>query len=103
MLGGLICDCGSSLPLIRQFFQANGVPNYMSAPIIRGKDKCIEEAERLGSSELASHIQACSAFIIVIGYDQPPSESTQIDWVDINNAKLPQTLEAKAIVERYAF
>lgn len=95
-LFGLLCDCGGSLPLFRQFLQGYTQADYMSIPAYRGQEaKAV--AASLNDSLLSTYLSAQGAFVIVASYS--PGSPTPLKWVDINNAKLPQQLEAKAIVE----
>lgn len=95
-LFGLICDCGSSLPLFRQFLQGYTQADYMSVPVYRGQEAKTVVAS-LDDSVLSAYLSNRGTFVIVASYS--PNSSTPLKWVDINNAKLPQQLEAKSIVE----
>ena len=96
MIIGLICDCASSLPLFRQFLQGHHIQDYLSTPVYRGnKAKAYIESYEL--NDIAEYVKKRSAFVIILGED-----GEDVDWVDINNAKLTQELKAKAILERFA-
>lgn len=97
MLEGLICDCASSLPLFRQFLQANSVPDYMSIPIHRG-EKAKERASAINDPSLIKHLDSHHSFVILVGISD-----SSLDWVDINNARLADEIKAKALIEAYAF
>lgn len=95
-LFGLICDCGSSLPLFRQFLQGHTQADYMSIPVYRGHEAKVV-ATSLNDPLLSDYLSSRGTFVIVASYS--PNSPISLKWVDINNAKLPQQLEAKAIVE----
>ena len=71
------------------------VPNYMAVPVYRG-NKAKDYVASYELADIAEYIKRRSAFVIILGED-----GEDIDWVDINNAKLTQELKAKAILERF--
>lgn len=98
MIVGLICDCHASLPLFRQFLQGYHVSDYLSVPVYRG-GKAKGYAESYELADVSAYIKRHSSFVIILGEDE---ETGEVDWVDINNAKLSQELKAKAILEHFA-
>ena len=95
---GLICDCGSSLPLFRQFLQGHQFPDYMKVPVYRGNE-ARRVADNLRDESLSLYLSVRSTFVIIALLTGDPQAPT-VEWVDINNAKLPQQLEAKALLEK---
>lgn len=68
---------------------------YLSVPVYRG-DKAITFAENQGFLDVAEFMKRRSSFVVVFGYDDDKS-----DWADINNAKMPEELKARAILEHF--
>lgn len=97
----LACNCGGSVPLLRQFLQGHGVPNYLEVPILKG-DKAKEwaRAHSRNYPDLNHYLSVQSAFAIIVGGD---SARSLYDWVDINNAKISHVAKADILLKTFLF
>lgn len=102
MIACVACTCGSVDKLIRSKLEFYGYKDFLTVPIVRGKDKSKSAINVLpqhaGLDLLRSHLDKCSKFAVVIGFDDEDCR-----WVDLANGKSVQNnIELEMIIERFA-
>lgn len=102
MIACVACTCGSVDKLIRSKLEFFGYRDFLTIPIARGKDKSKSVLNTLPQSDgidmLRSHLDKCSKFAVIIGYD-----GNACRWVDIANGKAVQNnIELEALLDRFA-
>lgn len=102
MITCVACTCGSVDKLIRGKLEFYGYRDFLTVPITRGKEKAKSAINSIPQypaiDMLRSHLDKCSKFAVVIGYDQDDCR-----WVDLSNGKAVQNnIELEAIIERFA-
>lgn len=102
MITCVACTCGSVDKLIRGKLEFFGYKDFLTIPITRGKEKAKSVLNTLpqsdGISMLRSHLDGCSKFAVIIGYD-----GNDCRWVDIANGKAVQNnIELEMLLERFA-
>ena len=102
MITCVACTCGSVDKLIRGKLEFYGYRDFLTVPITRGKEKAKSVLNSIPQHSaidmLRSHLDKCSKFAVVIGYDQGDCR-----WVDLSNGKAVQNnIELEAIIERFA-
>lgn len=102
MITCVACTCGSVDKLIRGKLEFYGYRDFLTVPITRGKEKAKSAINSIPQHPaidmLRSHLDKCSKFAVVIGYDQGDCR-----WVDLSNGKAVQNnIELEAIIERFA-
>ena len=102
MIACVACTCGSVDKLIRGKLEFFGYRDFLTIPIVRGKDKSKSALNSLPQSDgiemLRAHLDKCSKFAVVIGYDD-----NDCRWVDIANGKAVQNnIELEMLLNRFA-
>lgn len=102
MIACVACTCGSVDKLIRSKLEFYGYKDFLTIPIVRGKDKSKSAINALPQHAsldmLRSHLDRCSKFAVVIGFDDEDCR-----WVDLSNGKAVQNnIELEMIIERFA-
>lgn len=102
MITCVACTCGSVDKLIRGKLEFYGYRDFLTVPITRGKEKAKSVLNSIPQHSaidmLRNHLDKCSKFAVVIGYDQGDCR-----WVDLSNGKAVQNnIELEAIIERFA-
>lgn len=102
MIACVACTCGSVDKLIRGKLEFFGYRDFLTIPITRGKDKAKSVLSTLPQSDgmamLRSHLDGCSKFAVIIGYD-----GNDCRWVDIANGKAVQNnIELEMLLDRFA-
>ncbi len=102
MITCVACTCGSVDKLIRGKLEFYGYRDFLTVPITRGKEKAKSVLNSIPQHPaidmLRNHLDKCSKFAVVIGYDQGDCR-----WVDLSNGKAVQNnIELEAIIERFA-
>ena len=102
MIACVACTCGSVDKLIRGKLEFFGYRDFLTIPIARGKDKSKSVLNSLPQSDgvemLRTHLDKCSKFAVIIGYD-----GSDCRWVDIANGKSVQNnIELEMLFERFA-
>lgn len=94
------CNCGGCVPLIRRFLKENHYRDWLTQPIIQGKDKVLQYLstlpENLETGSLIQHIQRSSSFTIV---QASPTSPHPYKWVDIGHATMKDRLDAEILIE----
>lgn len=102
MITCVACTCGSVDKLIRGKLEFFGYGDFLTIPITRGKEKAKSALNSLPQSDgidmLRSHLDKCSKFAVIIGYD-----GSDCRWVDIANGKAVQNnIELEMLLDRFA-
>lgn len=102
MIVCIACTCGSIDKLIRTRLEFCGYKDFLTIPIIRGKDKSnrvLNSLPQLPGVEMArEHLKKCSKYALVIGYD-----NTDCRWVDLAGGKaMVNNVELELIIGRFA-
>lgn len=102
MIACVACTCGSVDKLIRSKLEFFGHRDFLTIPIVRGKDKSKSVINTLPQhvalDMLRSHLDSCSKFAVVIGYDDDDCR-----WVDLANGKAVQNnIELEMLLDRFA-
>lgn len=102
MIACVACTCGSVDKLIRGKLEFFGYRDFLTIPITRGKEKAKSVLNALPQSDgiamLRSHLDGCSKFAVIIGYD-----GNDCRWVDIANGKAVQNnIELEMLLDRFA-
>lgn len=102
MITCVACTCGSVDKLIRSKLEFYQYRDFLTVPITRGKDKAKSAINSLPQHTaldmLRSHLDGCSKFAVVIGYDEDDCR-----WVDLSNGRAVQNnIELEMIIERFA-
>lgn len=102
MIACVACTCGSVDKLIRGKLEFFGYRDFLTISIARGKEKAKSVLNTLpqndGIAMLRSHLDRCSKFAVVIGYD-----GNDCRWVDIANGKAVQNnIELEMLLDRFA-
>lgn len=102
MIACVACTCGSVDKLIRGKLEFFGYRDFLTIPIARGKEKAKSVLNTLpqndGIAMLRSHLDGCSKFAVIIGYD-----GSDCRWVDIANGKAVQNnIELEMLLDRFA-
>lgn len=83
------CTCGFSDRLIRTRLEHYGYRDFLTVPIIKGKEKSKSALNSIPQTEgvamARNHLDNCSKYAIVLGYN---NESCR--WVDLANGKAVQ-------------
>lgn len=102
MIACVACTCGSVDKLIRGKLEFFGYRDFLTIPITRGKEKAKSVLNTLPQSDgiamLRNHLDGCSKFAVIIGYD-----GSDCRWVDIANGKAVQNnIELEFLLDRFA-
>ena len=102
MIACVACTCGSVDKLIRGKLEFFGYRDFLTIPITRGKEKAKSVLNTLPQSDgiamLRNHLDGCSKFAVIIGYD-----GNDCRWVDIANGKAVQNnIELEMLLDRFA-
>lgn len=102
MITCVACTCGSVDKLIRGKLEFWQYRDFLTVPISRGKEKAKSVINTLPQhvalDMLRSHLDGCSKFAVVIGYDDDDCR-----WVDLANGKAVQNnIELEMLLDRFA-
>lgn len=102
MIACIACTCGSIDRLIRSRLEFCGYSDFLTVPIIRGKEKSNRALNSLpqtsGVDMVREHLKKCSKYAIVIGYNEDNCR-----WVDLANGKAAMNnVDLEMIVKHFA-
>lgn len=102
MIACVACTCGSIDKLIRSRLEHYGYRDFLTIPIVRGKDKSISAINSLPQfpeMQMAiEHLKSCSKYAIVIGYDD-----SSCRWVDLaNGSGVKNGIDLELILQHFA-
>ena len=85
----IACTCGSADKLVRSRLEHYGYRDFLTIPIIRGKEKsksALNSIPQYPEVDMAKHyLDGCSKYALVVGYDDVGCR-----WVDLANGKAVQ-------------
>lgn len=96
-LVGLVCNCSSAEPLIRQSLRAWGHPDPFAVRLYRG-DEAKAFVNKNHLNDLIAHLNRNSSYAIVMGW----GDDKVVHWADLNYPSVASTADAKIIVETFA-
>lgn len=96
-LVGLVCNCSSAEPLIRQSLKAWGHPNPFAVRLYRG-DEAKAFVNKNNLSDLIDHLNRFSSYCIVVGW----GDDKVVHWADLNLPSVDAQTKAELIVETFA-
>ena len=95
------CSCGGSETLLRRKLKKYGYPDYMSIPLVQGKEKSLSELESASEipevKMLINHIKASSSFAVILGV-----KDGKCAWSDVSRNDFPSDVRAEKIVNSLA-
>ena len=101
MIEVISCQCGSSDQLIRNFLKRVGYQNWISIPIVKGKDKSLSALNHLPpvpeKEMLQNFLKGASKWAVIIGYDQQAMK-----WSDIAHNSPKSQIEAEFVVKNFS-
>ena len=102
MIACVACQCGSSDNLIRTRLERYHYRDFLTVPIIKGKEKSLSKLNTLPQCDeiqmLKSHIQNASKWAAVIGYD-----GEKCRWTDLANGKaIKNNVDLELIIRHFA-
>lgn len=101
MIKAVGCQCGSTESLIRNFLRSAGYEDWISIPVVKGKEKSLAVLSQLPQCPeremLMSFLKDASKWAVIIGYDD-----TGLKWSDIAHNGPKSRIEAEFIVKRFA-
>lgn len=94
------CQCGSSEQLARQFLQKHGYPDWISIPVIKGKERSRNALTALPQYKevkmLDNYLINASKWVVILGYNENGCR-----WADLTHGGFPSQVEAGLIVETF--
>lgn len=102
MIACVACQCGSSDNLVRTRLERYHYRDFLTVPIIKGKEKSLSKLNTLPQCDeiqmLRNHIQNASKWAVVIGYDENGCK-----WTDLANGKaIVNNVELELIISHFA-
>lgn len=102
MIACVACQCGSSDNLVRTRLERYHYRDFLTVPIIKGKEKSLSKLNTLPQCDeiqmLRNHIQNASKWAVVIGYDESGCK-----WTDLANGKaIVNNVELELIIKHFA-
>lgn len=100
MIAVVACNCGSSDSLVRKFLKNIGYPDWVSIPVVKGKEKSLSVTNQLPPSPekemLKNFLKGASKWAVIIGYDE-----ANVRWSDIAHNGPKSRVEAEALVNHF--
>lgn len=101
MIKIISCQCGSSNSLVRSFLKSIGYSEWLSIPIVKGKEKSLSVLNSLPPAPekdmLKSFLSGASKWAVIIGYDE-----TRMKWSDIAHNGQKSRIEAEFVVKNFS-
>lgn len=95
------CHCGSSDSLARNFLKSVGFQDWLSIPVVKGKEKSLALTNELPPSAekemLKSFLKDASKWVVIIGHD-----GVAVRWSDIAHHGVKSKIEAEFIVKSFS-
>ena len=102
MIKIITCLCGSSESLVRNFLHSINYSDWMSIPIVQGKEKSLAVLNQLPPAPekdmLKNFLKDASKWAVIIGYDQE-----NMKWSDIAHNGPKSRIEAEFVVKNFSF
>ena len=94
------CLCGGSDSLVRSFLKSVGYQDWLSIPIVKGKDKSLSLTNQLPpvpeKEMLKSFLKDASKWAVIIGYNDEAMK-----WSDIAHNGAKSRIEAEFVVKNF--
>lgn len=102
MIAVVACQCGSSDNLVRTRLERYGYRDFLTIPIVKGKEKSLSKLNTLPQfpeiDMLREHLRTASRWAVVIGYD-----NDMCRWADLANGKaIKNNVDLELIISRFA-
>lgn len=102
MIKVVTCMCGSVTNMARNFLKSAGYKDWLTIPIVQGKEKSRRVLEQLPSfpevEMLDNFLKNASKWVVIIGYDNEACR-----WSDIAHNAPKSRIEAEYIVQNFQF
>lgn len=102
MIAVITCLCGSTDTMARNFLKSAGYQNWLTIPIVQGKEKsrrALELIPRFPEVEMLDNfLQNASKWVVIIGYNDKACR-----WSDIAHNAPKSKIEAEYIVDTFQF
>lgn len=102
MIKVVTCMCGSVTNLARNFLKSAGYKDWLTIPIVQGKEKSRRVLGQLPSfpevEMLDNFLKNASKWVVIIGYDNEACR-----WSDIAHNAPKSRIEAEYIVQNFQF
>lgn len=100
MLSVITCLCGGSQSLVRNYLRSIDYPEWMSIPIVQGKEKSLAVLSQLPPAPekemLQSLLKNASKWAVIIGYNDEAMR-----WSDIAHGGAKTKIEAEFVVKTF--
>lgn len=101
----LACQCGAAEPLARQVLEPVVPTTWLSVPIHKGKEHCLDVLEQfpapyhalLAYQALVEHLANAFSYVVIVGYDHE-----YFYWEDVASNAPAEVAKATAIIKRFA-
>lgn len=94
------CKCSNAVPLIRRVLRENHYQDWYTAPIVQGKEACLNHLATLPENRengaLAQYITRASSWSII---QASPDSPHPYKWVDVGHATVKDRLDAEILLE----
>ena len=101
MIKIVTCACGSSESLVRNFLHSINYPDWMSIPIVKGKEKSLNAISTLPNYPeveiLGNYLRNSSKWAVILGYNENGCR-----WADIAHSANKSRIDAELIVKTFA-
>lgn len=101
MIFCLICNCTGSENMARTFLKNNGVRDYMSVPVIQGREegmRYLSRYPRLKEKEmLEDFLRRSTSYVVVVGFN-----GEMMKWSEVSRGGAASEVEGELIVQRFA-
>ena len=101
MIAVVTCNCGSTEQLARRFLERVGYKDWLTIPVVKGKEKSralIASLPRYDEvSMLDNYIKNASKWVVIIGWNENGCR-----WSDLTYSPTKSEVEAKLVVETFA-
>lgn len=95
------CECGSTVSLIRSFLKKNGYEDWLSVPIVKGKEKSLRMLRGVPQypeiEMLQNYVKSASKWAVIIGYNDNGCR-----WADLTHGGEKSKVDASLIIETFA-
>ena len=97
----ITCNCGSTEQLARRFLERAGYRDWLTIPVVKGKEKSRSIAKSLAgypeAEMLDNYLQNSSKWVVIIGWNENGCR-----WADIVHNPTKSEIDGQLIVETFA-
>lgn len=101
-LAVITCQCGSTTNMARNFLKSAGYQDWLTIPVIQGKEKSRRVLERIPRfpeiEMLDNFLEDASKWVVIIGWNERGCR-----WSDIAHNAPKSKIEAEYIVQNFQF